>query len=79
MKIIYLSSFVVDIYVSSFHKWGIIYGGFKVVEKGELFRYVYAIFFKLLEWVENTPCFENEYPFLKVSSVTKATWDMNKT
>jgi hypothetical protein len=66
---------VVDIYVSLFHKWGIIYGGFEVVEKDELFGYVYAIFFKLLEWVENIPCFENGYPFLKVSSVTKATWD----
>jgi hypothetical protein len=66
---------VVDIYISLFHKWGIIYGGFEVVEKDELFRYVYAIFFKLLEWVKNIPCFENGYPFLKISSVTKATWD----
>jgi hypothetical protein len=36
---------VVDIYISLFHKWGIIYGGFEVVEKDELFGYVYAIFF----------------------------------
>jgi len=58
----------VDIFVSSYYKWGIICGEFKVVENSELLRNLPAMFFKSLEWVENTLCFENESPFLKISS-----------
>ena len=53
---------------------GLVCNGIKVVEKCELYRNVYAMFFKSLYWVINTICLENKSPILKISSYTKIDW-----
>lgn len=72
------ASLVVDVYSPSNHKGVVICGSVILIERGELFKEVYTMFYNKFEWVKNNPWFEGESPFLKIQPESKTSWGLNK-
>jgi uncharacterized protein len=71
-------SLVVDIYHPQNHKGIVVCGSAQLIERGELFKKIYAIFFNKFDWVRNDPWAECESPFLKIQPNSKVSWGLNK-
>jgi nitroimidazol reductase NimA-like FMN-containing flavoprotein (pyridoxamine 5'-phosphate oxidase superfamily) len=72
------ASLVVDTYMPQNHKGIVACGGIDLVEYGEPFKKIYAIFYNKFEWVKKDPWIEGQSPFLKINPYSKVSWGLNK-
>ena len=75
-------SIIIDVYdKTNGNKALFIQGLGSIIEKGEEFKKIYAIFEKKFAWVKKDPWKENEAPFVKVYIKKKIEWGlkMDKT
>ncbi len=60
------------------HKGIVICGPVELIERGESFEKIYALFFNKYEWVKKDPWFEGQSPFLKIIPISKVSWGLKK-
>jgi uncharacterized protein len=72
------ASLVVDVYSPLNHEGVVICGSAILVERGELFKEVYTMFYNKFDWVKNNPWLEGESPFIKIQPESKTSWGLNK-
>jgi uncharacterized protein len=51
-----------------------ILGTAEFIERGEVFKRLYNIFYPKFEWVRVGPCDEGEAPFVSATPVHKVSW-----
>jgi uncharacterized protein len=67
---------VVDVYDSPNNKAVVVQGVAEIIERGEEFKRIYAIFRERFDWVRQEPWVEGESPFIVVKPDHKISWGL---
>lgn len=71
------ASLVIDIYKPNRNRGFVIFGSVNILENGDLFHYIYSVFFKKFDWVRKEPWKEGESPFLEIKPYSKSSWGID--
>ena len=70
-------SLTIDNYKPKFNKGIVINGIARIIEKGQIYKNVYLLFYRKFEWVRSDPWNEGEAPFLEIKPNTKVSWGIH--